>query len=244
MEHSKFTNNAALLEFLNQNGIPAIPSAIANPGMLHWWEFEKIERIADVAIFEGYFFLAVTNQGFSLHVFNAESDWYNYVRMWETSVSEDVFLQDLKGIVFSDDIYSFDSYVWSCVSETYFDFAWKRTIRDIQHGEQLSSELKPKIFNLQQTVEKTPYIRDFVQATIDLLDLFTRENVRNPVNCLIMWRYFPPAKYEQWPLPAECKLLLNNLGKVFDQGHMPTMKEVGNLVQKAHDLLDEHNSVA
>ena len=97
-----------LLEFLNQNEIPAIPSAQAEPGMLHWWEFERIERVTDVAILEGYFFLAVTEQGFSLHVYNGQSDWYNYVRVWQADVSESKFLQDLKSIIFSDDIYSFD----------------------------------------------------------------------------------------------------------------------------------------
>lgn len=238
MDHSRLRNNNALVEFLNQNGIPAIPSANANPGMLHWWKFEKIERITDAAILEGYFFLAVTEQGFNLHVFNAESDWYNYVRVWKADVSETDFLQDLKSIIFSDDVYSFDSYVWSCVRKTYFDFEWQRTISDIQNVEQMSPELKLHIFEVGESVVETSKLKQLKQSVINLLELLTRDNAHNIVNCLIMQRYFPPSRYERWDLPVEFKSVLREIGEAFSESSIPTTKELGALIQKAKDLRD------
>ena len=238
MEHSKFRNDNALIEFLNQNGIPAIASAKAHSGLLHWWEFEKIDRITDVAIFEGYFFLAVTEQGFSLHVHNGQNDWYNYVRVWNSDVSETDFLQDLKNIIFSDDVYSFDSYVWLCVRETYFEFEWQRTISDIQNLEKISPELKSKLFRFEEGLVETPKVRELKQSIGDLLILFTEKDVRNPVNCLIMQRYYPPSKYERWALPAEFRSLLREIGELFDGNKTPSTKEIGNLVEKAKDLRD------
>ena len=236
MEHSKFTNNGALLEFLNQNGIPAIPSIKADSGMLHWWEFEKIARITDVAIFEGYFFLAVTEQGFSLHVYNGRSDWFNYVRVWQSDVSETNFLQDLKSIIFSDDIYSFDSHVWRCVREMYFEFEWQRETNDIQNVEQISLELKSHIFKFHEGLVETPKPKVVKQAAIDLLALLTQDNLRNPANGLVMQKYFPPLKYERWNLPDEFKLLLRDVGESFGGSELPTVKELNGLIEKAKDL--------
>ena len=244
MDHSRLRDNNILVEFLNQNGVPAVPSVNADPGMLHWWEFEKIERITDVAIFEGYFFLAVTEQGFSLHVYDGQNDWYNYVRVWTADVSETKFLQDLKSIVFSDDIYSFDSYVWFCVRETYFDFEWQRTISDIQNIEQILPELKSNIFKFEEGFVETPSVRKLQQSLVNLLKLFTQDDVRNPVNCMIMQRYFPPSKYEKWGLPAEFKSLLREIGESFDGSNSPAQKALNNLIQKAEDLHDLHNTVA
>lgn len=147
MKHSKFTNDGVFIEFLNQNGIPAILSSKAGPDKLHWWEFEKIKRITDVAILKGHFFLAVTEQGFRLHVHNGLNDWYNLVRIWKSDVSEAEYLQDLKRI----DIYSFDSHVWFCVRETYFEFEWQREIRDFESTEQISLQLKEQIFRFHES---------------------------------------------------------------------------------------------
>ena len=106
MEHSKFKDRDTFIDFLKQNGIPATPPNKADSVMLHWWEFEEIERFTDVAILNGYFFLAVIEQGFSLHVFDGYSNWYNYVHVWKSDeVSETEFLIDLKSII-SNDIYS------------------------------------------------------------------------------------------------------------------------------------------
>jgi hypothetical protein len=244
MDHSRLRDNNVLIEFLNQNGIPAVPSINANPGMLHWWEFEKIERITDAAIFEGYFFLAVTEQGFSLHVFNGESDWYNYVRVWKADIPETQFLQDLKSIIFADNIYSFDSYVWFCVRETYFDFEWRRTTSDIQNIKQISPELRSGIFKFEESLVETPQVRELQQSIKNLIRLLTQDDVRNPVNCLIMQRYFPPPKYENSRLPAEVKSLLREIGESFDGGNFPTKKALDNLIQKAEDLHDLHNTIA
>jgi hypothetical protein len=233
MEHSKFTNANALLEFLNQNGIPAIPSVNADPVMLHWWEFEGIKRITDVAILSGRFFLAVLESGFSLHVYNERNDWYNYVRVWKSNIPEMNFLQDIKSIIHSD-----ESQVWFCVRETYFEFEWQRTISDIQNIEQVSPELKTKIFNLQETLVETPKLMELKQAILDLLALFIQDDVRNWVNCLIMQRYFPPSRYARWALPAEFKLLLSDIGDVFGKSNLPTQIELNNIILRAKDLLD------
>lgn len=236
MNHSRLRDPNAFIEFLNQNGIPAVPSSQADPGMLHWWEYEKIERITDAAIFEGYFFLAVTGQGYSLHVFNAESDWYNYVRLWPADVAEARFLQDLKSIIFTADIYSFDSPVWYWVRETYFDFEWQRTIRDIQNVEQISPELKPGIFKFVETLVEVPDMGALQQSIVTLLRLFTREDARNPVNGLMMQRYFPPLKYENWKLPTAVKTILHDIGEAFNEGHFPTRELLGDLIRQAEDL--------
>ena len=236
MEHSKFRNENALIEFLNENGIPAIPSTKANPGFLHWWESEKIERIADAAIFEGYFFLAVIETGFSLHVHNGQNDWYNYVQVWKSDISETDFLRDLKSIIFSDNIYSVDSYVWFRVRETYFEFEWQRTISDIQNIEQGSPELKSAIFKFKEGLGETPIGRELQQSIVDLLILLSREDVRTPVNCSIMQKYFPPSKYEHWELPTEFKLLLREIGMFFDGSKIPTTAELCKSIQKARDL--------
>jgi hypothetical protein len=236
MEHSKFTNDGSLLEFLNQNGIPAIPSSKADSGMLHWWEFEKIARITDVAIFEGYFFLAITEQGFSLHVYNGRSDWYNYVRVWKSDVTETDFLQDLKSTIFSDDIYSFDSHVWHCVRETYFEFEWQRETNGIQNGEQISPELKLYIFNFHEGLVKTLSPKVVKQTTLDLLVLLTQDNLRNSANNLVMQKYFPPLKYERWNLSDEFKVLLQEIGESFQGNKIPTTKELDSLIKKVKDL--------
>ena len=232
MDHSKFSNDdKALIEFLNQNGIPAIASANAHPGLLHWWEFEKVERITDVAIFEGDFFIAVTEQGFSLHVYNAYNDWYNFAKVWNSDVPESEFLRDIKEIIFSD-----ESHIWFCVRETYFEFAWQRTISDIQNIEQISPELKADLFRFEEGLVESPKVRELKQAIVDLLALFTNDDILNPVNCLIMERYFPPSKYERWALPNEFKSLLHELGESFNRNQIPTTKEVGILIEKAKDL--------
>mgnify|MGYP001478884162 CR=1 FL=1 len=102
MEHTVFISDEnALVKFLNQNEIPATPSGNAPLGYLHWWKVENVERLTDVAILDGHFFLAVTSQGFSLYAYNALNDWYNFIRQWEKNISEDEFLQDLKAIIFS-----------------------------------------------------------------------------------------------------------------------------------------------
>jgi hypothetical protein len=236
MEQSKFRDENILVEFLNQNGIPAIPSTKADSGMLHWWEFEKIARITDVAIFEGYFFLAVIEQGFSLHVYNARNHWYNYVRVWNSDVSETAFLQDLKSIIFSDDIYSFDSHVWYCVRETYFDFEWQRIISDTHNAEQVSPNLKSHIFDFHEGFVENPQTKVLKQAILHLLVLFTKDAVRNSANGLIMQEYFPPSKYERWNLPDEFKFLLREIGESFAGNKTPTIKELDNLIEKAKGL--------
>lgn len=244
MDHSRLRDNNTLIEFLNQNGIPAVPSSNAEPGMLHWWEFEKIERITDAAIFEGYFFLAVTEPGFSLHVFDAESDWYNYARVWKADVPEARFLQDLKSIIFADDIYSFDSYVWFCVRETYFDFEWQRKTSDIQNIERISPELKARIFIFEEALVKIPKVSELQQSMVSLLRLFTQDDVRDPVNGLMMQRYFPPRKYENWRLPTAVKAFLFEIGESFDGGNIPVRKALDNLIQKVEDLDDLHDTAA
>ncbi len=236
MEHSRFTNDEAFIQFLNQNGIPAIPSIKADSNMLHWWKFEGGARITDVAIFEGYFFLAVIEQGFSLHVYNVKNDWYNYVRIWKSDVSEEDFLQDLKNILFLDDVCSFDSRVWYFVRETYFEFEWQEMIDDIQNTEQISPEIKSQIFKFNESLVENPKIKVVKQSILDLLALFTRDNLRNSANGLVMQRYFPPSKYERWNLPAEFKLLLHELGETFDRSELPPVIELRSLMEKAKDL--------
>lgn len=238
MEYSKLGSNQALVEFLNQQGIPALPPEQAEADMRHWWEREHIERMAEAAIFNGYFFLAVAKVGLSLHVFNGQSDWYNTVRVWKSDVSETDFLQDLKSIFFSDDIYSINSHVWTCVRETRFDFEWQRTIGDVPNIGQMSPELKPAIFKVEESLAEPPKSKEFKQATIDLIDLFAGDQARSPADHLIMQRYFPPSKYERWSLPAGQKSLLREIGESFRGNQPPTKKQLHLLMRKARALPD------
>lgn len=231
MDHSKFTDASALVEFLKQNGIPASLSSQADPFMLHWWEFESINRITDVAIDRGDFFLAVTAEGFSLHVFDAQNDWYHCVDVWPADVSEAEFLGDIQSILASD-----DAHVKLRARETGFEFEWQRTISAIPKIEPLSPELKARIFNLTESLVETPKLQALRQSILDLLALFSQDAVRNPVNGLIMHRYFPPAKYEHYDLPAEFRSVLREMGQAFDTGEIPSLETIGKLLQQAKDL--------
>ena len=105
-----------------------------------------------------------------------------------SDVPESEFLRDIKEIIFSD-----ESHIWFCVRETYFEFEWQRTISDIQNIEQISPELKAELFRFKEGLVESPKVRELKQAIVDLLALFTNDDILNPVNCLIMERYFPPS---------------------------------------------------
>lgn len=242
MEHSKITTEAALIEFLKLHDIQAIPANKANPGHLCWWEKEGIrdrwirqgdKHYFDLALIEGYFFLYVTERGFRLYVHDLQNDWYNLVRIWEVNLPLDVIVQDLKEIIHSNDIYSLDSYVWFWVRKTQFDQEWKRTSDDIEI-EQISPELKERIFEFHEGLIEFPKkVKELKKAISDLLTLFTQDDVRTPINCLIMQRYFLPYKYEHWNIPDDFKIILDQIGISFENNQIPNRKAIDSLLQKA-----------
>jgi hypothetical protein len=127
VKHSKIADEKALIEFLKLHDIQAIPTRMVKDCYLHWWEKEGIkcrwenkgiEYFADVALINGCYFLAFTEQGYCLYVQNPQDYWYNLVRIWEIGVPDDVFVQELKGFIYSDDIHSANSNVWGRVRKT------------------------------------------------------------------------------------------------------------------------------
>ena len=245
MEHSKITTEAALIEFLKRNDIQAIPANKANPGHLCWWEKEgtsdRLTKQGDkhyfnLALMEGYFFLAVTEWGFRLYVHDLQNDWYNLVRVWEANLPLAAIVQDMQEIINSKDIYSLDSYVWFCVRRTKFDQEWKR-ITDEIGIEQFSPELKERIFEFQESLVEFPKkAKECKQAISDLLTFFTHDDVRIPINCLVMQRYFLPDQYEHWNIPADFKTVLHQIGLSFENGQIHARAALESLIQKAKDL--------
>ena len=94
--------------------------------------------------------------------------------------------------------------------------------------------MKSAIFKFEEGLH-TP-LRELQQSIVDLLVLLAQNDMRTPVNCLIMQKYFPPSKYERWKLPPEFKLLLREIGVFFDGGKIPTAAELDKSIQKARDL--------
>ena len=150
-------------------------------------------------------------------------------------MSEDIFVQGLKEIVFSHDIHSFDSYVWYCVRRTAFDSEWLK-IMDNPDPQNISPKLKEIVFEFSESLVETPNISKGRQAILDLLTLFTIDDFRNSNNHKAMQRYFPPQKYERWNLPDEFKRILDEIGYYFEIEKMPSQATVRNIIRKTASL--------
>jgi len=234
MEQTIFINEISLIEFLKKNGIEAILTNQADEYHLYWWKREGINGEVEVAISGGYFFLAIKEENIGLFVHYERDDWYNLVYKWDTNISEDAFLYELSNLVKAD-----DSYIWMRVRRTSFDSEWDNLISDIKKVEDISAELKEKIFQFSEGLVEFPKrIKELQKAILELLTFFANKDALAHINCLMMYKYFPFDKYQRWGLPDNFKLIINKMSKQFHNGNIPKQDEINKLLQEAKSLIN------
>lgn len=234
MEQTIIANENSLIEFLKNYDIQAIPTNQADSYRLHWWKREGINGDVEVAILGGYFFLAVKEENIGLFVHYERDDWYNLMYKWNADVSKDAFVHELGDLIQAN-----VSRIWLRVRRTTFDTEWHRLMNDIENADDISPDLKEKIFQFSEGLVELPSrINELHKEIINLLSLLTKKDVRTPVNCLAMYKYFPFDKYQRWGLPDSFKLIINKMSTQFHNGKIPSQDAIDALLQEAKSAIN------
>ena len=112
-------------------------------------------------------------------------------------------------------------------------------MNDIENADDISPDLKEKIFQFSEGLVELPSrINELHKEIINLLSLLTKKDVRTPVNCLAMYKYFPFDKYQRWGLPDSFKLIINKMSTQFHNGKIPSQDAIDALLQEAKSAIN------